>query len=219
MAYSVQIVDPKSGATFNAKYQNLNTYERPDIEAKAPNGKIVKNRSTYQGTVLTEGSTQRQWVDEDGNIYAKSELKFYYEGEEVNEITQTKVFHVEQYHPVQDYTDRYVIDKYYELSPSNNGMKKDFDRDIAVKTNLSAMYKLWEYLHTNNVVARGEFCPSTHGFVASDGYIRAIFIEKKWGLEIGVFKQEKIFEHLNDGKPAAVTAATESSGRKRLKLV
>jgi len=113
----------------------------------------------------------------------------------------------------------YIIEKYYEITPSNNGMKKDFDRDVAIRTNLSSMYKLWEYLTTNDVVARGEFCTSSRGFVASDGYIRAISIESKWGLEIGVFKEEKIFSHLNEGKPQAVQAAAQAGGRKRLKLV
>lgn len=219
MAYNLQIVDDQQGVSFNAKYQNLSNYKSPEIEAKAPNGKVVKERSTYQGQVLGPGSTQRQWVDDDGNVYSKGELTFYYEGEPVEENTQTKVFHVEQYQPVVNYTDMYVIDKYYEVYPSNNNMKKDIDRDMAVRANLSQMYKLWEYLTENDVVARGEFCISSRGFVASDGYIRAISIEGKWGLEIGVFKEEKIFEHLNEGEPKAVETAVQAGGRKRLKLV
>jgi hypothetical protein len=214
MAYNLQIVDEKQGISINAKYSNMSNYKRPEIEAKEPNGKVVKERSTYQGTVLGPGSTQRQWVDDDGNVYAKSELTFFYEGEPVEENTQTKVFHVEQYEPLPKYTDFYIIDKYYEVVPSNNGMKKDHDRDIAIRSNLSSMYKLWQYLTENDVVARGEFCTSSRGFVASDGYIRAISIEGKWGLEIGVFKEEKIFEHLNEGQAAAVTGA-----KKRLKMV
>jgi hypothetical protein len=219
VAFNLQIVDQKNGVTFNAKYQNMSNYKRPEIEAKASNGKIVKERSTYQGTVLGPGSTQRQWVDEDGTVYSKQELTFSYEGELVQENSQTKVFNVDSFQPLQNYTDTYIIDKYYEITPSNNGMKKDFDREIATKTNLSHMYKLWEYLVANDVCARGEFCTSSRGFVASDGYIRPISIEGKWGLEIGVFKEEKIFTHLNEGKPKEVQAATQVGGRKRLKLV
>jgi hypothetical protein len=219
MAYNLQIVDQKNSVTFNAKYQNMSNYKRPEIKATAPNGKEVKERSTFQGTVLTPGSTQRQWVDEDGNVYSKRELVFTYEGEPVQENSQTKVFNVESYQPLANYTDKYIIDKYYEIYPSNNGMKKDFDRDIAIKTNLSHMYKLWAYLTEHDVCARGEFCTSSRGFVVSDGYIRPISIENKWGLEIGVFKEEKIFEHLNEGKPKEVQAATQIGGRKRLKLV
>lgn len=58
------------------------------------------------------------------------------------------------------YTDDYVIAKYYEIFPSDNGMKKDIDRDIAKKVNLSQMRRLWDYLNDNKLVARGEFCPA-----------------------------------------------------------
>jgi hypothetical protein len=219
MAYNLQIVDDTNGVTFNAKYQNMSNYKRPEIEAKAPNGKVVKERTTYQGQVLGPGSTQRQWVDDDGNVYAKAELVFFYDGEPVQENSQTKVFHVEQFQPLQNYTDKYIIDKYYELFPSNNGMKKDHDREVAERSNLSQMYKLWKYMMENDVCARGEFCTSSRGFVASDGYIRPISIEGKWGLEIGVFKEEKIFEHLNEGEPKAIQAAAVTGSRKRLKMV
>jgi hypothetical protein len=221
MAYNLQIVDSKNSITFNAKYQNMSNYKSPsaNIEAKAPNGKIVKERTTYQGQVLGPGATQRQWVDEDGGVYSKKELTFTHEGEPVQEISQTKVFNVDTFQPLANYTDKYIIDKYYEIFPSNNGMKKDFDREIATKTNLSHMYKLWKYLTENDVCARGEFCVSSRGFMESDGYIRPISIEGKWGLEIGVFKEEKIFEHLNEGEPKEVQTAVQSGGRKRLKLV
>jgi len=217
--YNLQIVDDKNGITFNAKYRNMSNYKRPEIEAKAPNGTIVKERSTYQGAVLVPGSTQRQWVDDNGNIYAKSELSFFYEGEPVQENSQTKVFRVEHFQPLPSYTDKYIIDKYYEICPSNNGMKKDIDREVAIRTNLSHMYKLWEYLTTTDMVARGEFCTSSRGFVASDGFIRAISIEGKWSLEIATFKEEKIFTQLHEGKPAEITKAVQAGGKKRLKLV
>ncbi len=219
MAYNLQIIDEVSNISFNGKYQNMSNYKKPAVVAKAPNGKIVKECTVYQGAVLRPGSTQRQWVDDDDKAYSKQELEFTYEGDPVEENSQTKVFHVEQYQPVVNYTDKYIIDKYYEIYPSNNGMKKDIDREVAVRSNLSSMYKLWKHLTENDMVARGEFCTSSRGFVASDGYIRAITIEGKWGLEIGVFKEEKIFEHLNEGEPKAVQAATQVGGKKRLKLV
>jgi len=219
MAYNLNIVDATQSINCNVKYQNLSTYKKPAIVATAPNGKEVKECSTYNGAVLRPGATQRQWVDDDDTAYSKTELTFTYEGEPVEENSMTKVFNVEQYQPLPNYTDNYIIDKFYEISPSNNGLKKDIDRDVAVRGNLGQMYKLWQYLTENDVVARGEFCTSSRGFVASDGYIRAISIEGKWGLEIGVFKEEKIFEHLNEGEPKAVAAAAVTGARKRLKMV
>jgi len=217
MAYNLQIVS--DDVSFNSKYQNLSKYKKPNIIAKAPNGKEVKERSVYQGTTLHPGSTQRQWRDEDDVQYAKSELTFEYEGEPVQENSMTKVFQIEGYEPLSNYIDMYVIDKFYEVYASDNGMKKDIDREIAVKTNNAQMYKLWEKLTSESVVARGEFCPSSKGFVASDGYIRAISIEGKWALEIGVFKEAKVFQYLQEGKPSAVQTAVQSGLKKRLKMV
>ena len=217
MAYNIQISDGKQGINFNAKYEKLDKAKAPGVEAKAPNGKMVKERTTYQGQTLGPGSTQRQWVDDDGNAYAKAELTFWHDGEQVSEIAQTKTFQVEGYQELVNYTDSYVISKYYEVFPSDNGMKKDIDRQVAVRSNLSSMRKLWEYLKTNNKVARGEFCPSSRGFVASDGYIRAIEFGNKWGLEIGIFKEEKVFSHLNEGVPDETTIPQQ--GSKKLKMV
>lgn len=217
MSYHLQVVDETNNITFNSKYENLSTHKKPEIEARTSNGTVVKERTTFQGKVLVPGSTQRQWTDDKGNLYAKSELSFFHEGEAVEENSQTKVFHVETFQPLSSYTDVYIIDKYYEIFPSDNKMKKDFDRDIATKTNLSHMYRLWKYLIENNVVARGEFCTSSRGFIASDGYIRAISIKGKWALEIGVFKEEKIFQHLNEDKPQAIPV--NKPARKRLKMV
>lgn len=221
MSYNLQVVDKQQNLNFNTKYRNLAKNKRPKITAKAHNGNEVKEKSVVKGEVLQKGELQRAWVDDEGVIYGKSDLTFSCEGEEVSENEQTKVFEVEGYQPESHYTDNYVISAYYELSPSNNGMKKDRDRQVASNANLCQMRKLWEHLRKNNIVARGEFCASSRGFVASDGYIRAIQINgNKWGLEVGVFKEEKIFEHLNEGTPREIIIPQESkTKKKRLKMV
>ena len=216
MAYKLAISEPKLNLTFWVKYENLSKYERPEVEAKAPDGTLVKERTTYQGQVLGPGATNRQWVDDKGNIYQKSQLKFYFNGEEVQENTQTKVFQIVGYQPIKNYTDSYVISKYYELYPHDNDMKKDFDRETARITNLSAMKKLWDYLHDNNLVGRGEFSASSKGFTVGDAYLRAIEIDQKWGIELGIFVESKVFEHLNENKVIAVPVQTQA---KRLKMV
>lgn len=218
MAYKLQIVEDKQGLNFQVKYENLSKHERPEVEARAPNGTPVKERSVYQGQVLGAGSTTRQWVDDSGAVYQKSQLKFFFDGQEVQENTQTKVFTIIGYQPIKNYTDQYVIASYYEMYPHNNDMKKDFDKETARITNLSGMKKLWDYLKANQVCARGEFCPSSKGFVASDGYLRAIEFGNKWGLELGVFKEEKVFEHLQENVP--INAPTQTTNpMKRLKMV
>lgn len=218
MAYKLQVCEDKLGLNFNVRYENLSKLERPEVEAKAPNGAIVKEKSTFQGQILAPGSTQRQWVDDAGNIYQKSQLKFFYQGQEVTENTQTKVFTIVGYQPEKNYTDTYVISTYYEMFPHNNDMKKDFDKETARVTNLVGMKRLWDHLHVSRLVARGEFCPSSKGFVASDGYLRAVEFGNKWALELGVFKEEKKFEHLNENEPIVAPKAA-AAPIKRLKMV
>ena len=184
MSYKLQINDSKTGVNFNVRYENLAKQDKPEVVAKNNAGDVCKERTTYQGAVLPPGSTQRQWTDDKGNVYQKSDLTFWYKDEQVQENTQTKVFTVEGFQDVKSYTDSYVISAYYELFPHDNDMKKDFDREKARIVNLQGMKKLWEYLDHNNLVARGEFCVSSKGFVASDGYIRPIKFGNKWNLEI-----------------------------------
>ncbi len=217
MAYRLTCTEPTMGLTFQVRYENLSKLERPEVEAKTPDGSIVKERTTYQGQVLGPGSTQRQWCDDKGNVYQKSQLKFFYQGQEVQENSQTKVFTIQGYQPLKNYTDNYVISTYYETFPDTNDMKKDYDKEVARITNLTGMKKLWNYLHQNQLVARGEMNTSSKGFINSDGYLRAVEFGNKWTLELGIFKQEKIFEYLQEGVPAL--PAVSATSAKRLKMV
>jgi hypothetical protein len=219
MAYKLAIQDNKLGVNANVRYENLSRQDRPEVIAKTPQGKIAKEKSVVNGKIIQQGELTRQWVDEDGNIYGKTELSFWYNNEEVKENQQSKIFEITGYQPLTNYTDNYVISAYYEIYPDDNGMKKDFDRERAKNSNLFQMRKLWDYLNENQVVARGEFVTSSRGFVASDGYLRAIkFNGNKWGLEVGVFKEEKIFEHLQEGTPQEIQTPI-SIGRKKIKMI
>lgn len=219
MSYKLQVIESKIGLNFSVRYENLAKQERPEVEAKAPDGSIVKERTVYQGVVLPPGSTQRQWMDDNGKQYSKSGLKFFYQGSEVIENTQTKVFQISGYQPEKNYTDFYVISSYYEIFPHNNDMKKDFDKEVALQTNLAGMRRLWEHLKTTKQVARGEFCASSKGFQVSDGYLRAVEFGNKWGLELGVFKEEKLFEHLNENVPSTATPTQTEAPKKRIKTI
>ena len=218
MAYKLTVNSNQLGINFNCKYENLSKLKRPPVEAKNNNGDIVRERTIYNGQVLGPGATQRQWVDDNGNTYQKGELSFFYEGEQVEENSQTKILTIEGFQPAKSYTDSYIIDKYYEIYPHTNDMKKDYDKEVARITNLSSMCKLWEYLNQNQAVARGEMIVSSKGFLASDGFLRAISFGNKWALTLGIFKEEMIFQHLNESVPSIPTQATQV-GRKKLKMV
>jgi hypothetical protein len=197
MAYKLKIIDKTNGLNFNVRYENMSKVEKPEIIAKAPDGSICHERTIFQGKVLAAGSTQRNWVDDNGKIYMKAELKFsIMDGDTeipVQENEQTKVFTITSFETEANYLDKFVIGTYYELYPDDDGFEKDHDRNRAKNENLSQMRKLWQQLKDSN-----------KGFLASDGYIRAIEIEGKWGLEIGIFKEMKIFSHLNEGIPVLV---------------
>ena len=219
MAYKLSITDRQQGFNANVRYENLSKAEKPEIVAKTSAGVVVHERTTYNGQVLTPGSTQRQWVDDQGGVYAKADLTFTCGDQVVSEVAQTKVFEIVGYQPLINYTDNYIIDKYYEVFADDNGMKKDIDKQRAIASNLSQLRKLWEYLDKNQVVGRGEFCTASRGFLASDGYIRAIKIGPHWALEIGVFKETKEFQHINEGVPKDVPAMATATTGKRLKMV
>jgi len=216
MAYKLKIIDKVNGHNFNVRYENMSKVEKPEIIAKAPDGNQCHERTILNGKVLPAGSTTRNWVDDNGKIYMKDELKFYVDDVEVQENEQTKVFTITSFETETNYLDKFVIGTYYELYPDNDGFTKDADRNRAISENLSQMRKLWDHLHQSKQVARAEFIVSSKGFLASDGYIRAIEIEGKWGLEIGVFKEMKVFSHLNEGVPVLVEL---TAPKKRLKNV
>lgn len=231
--YKLQVVDPQNSLNFNARYENMAKAKKPPVIAKSLNGDIVQEKLFHVPTnsiVKTGGGgdLMRRWVDDKNKEYSKNELTFWYEDEQVQENEQTKVFTIEGFQPESNYTDRYVISSYFELSPSANDMKKDLDRARAIQANLSQMRKLWEYLRKNKTVARGEFCASSRGFMVSDAYIRAVAfdiadsqgnLKEKWGLEIGVFKEEKVFKHLNEGVPPEVVIPIATAGRRKIKIV
>jgi hypothetical protein len=202
----------------NARYEKLDREDRPAVIAQSKTtGKVVKERTSYNGTLLMPGMTQRIWADDDGNTCAREDIVFLFEGEEVAEISQTKVMEITEFKPLASYTDEYVIEKYYELTPGDNDLTKDIDRNMAINKNTRELRKLWEYLTTNKQVARGEFNASSRGFMASDGYIRAVAFGNKWGLEIGVFKEAKVFQHLQEDVPQEMVK--QPSAVKKLKRV
>jgi hypothetical protein len=221
MAYKLQVTDPKTGVSFNCRYENLAKARKSlEVLAKNDKGEEVVQATVFQGQVLRKGSTQRKWVDANDVEYSKDELKFFIGDQEVDEVSQTKVFEIADYQDMCNYTDMYVMSAFYEVFPDDDSMKKDIDRARAEQKNKSGMYKLWKYLMDNNKVARAEFCPASRGFMYSDGYIRPVQIDDtKWGLEIGVFKEQKVFQHLQEGVPQKVEEKVEETTKKKIKMI
>lgn len=216
MAYTKITIADKTGKlpglNTNVRYEKLDRAEKPKITKKV-GGKVVEERTVYNDTVLLPGMTRKVVCDDEGNVYSREQVTYWLNDEQVSEKSETKVFEISSFEPLSKYTDEFVIDKYYELSPDTNGHKKDFDKDVARRANLVGMRKLWEYLNANALVARGEFNTSSRGFINSDGYIRAVCFGNAWGLEVGIFSEKKEFRHLEEGIPEAYAATKPAAGQ------
>lgn len=206
--------------TFESQYNPMATSakKKPKVialhalrEAKQRT-KVIKS-----GVILKQGDTCKVWVDHDDDEISKDTVTFHLEdpdtqelSDPIDKVSQSRVFIGEKFDSDKSYTDEFIIDKYFELSPSDGNMEKDVDRAANVGANSRGMYQLWKRLYENNEVVMGEFNPSSAGFITSYGYIRAVqFDGSKWGLEIGVFKERKTFKHLQDGEPQVIQASVK----------
>lgn len=217
-AMKLQIVNAANGINCNVRYENMKgRTEKPEITAKTTDGRIVKEKNVVNGQVI---AYNKAWVTEDDGQVYQGEVKFFCGEDEVAKVEMTEVFDIERFEPLTNYTDKFVIEKFYELYPADNDKTKDIDRDIAVKTNLAQMRKLWDYLTANQVVGRGVFNVSSRGFVESNGYVRGISVDgNKWGLEIGVFKEMKIFQHLQENVAIEIPKAEPVGKKKKLSMI
>ena len=186
--------------------------------AKSSAGEPCSEKYLVNGVVPTKGELSRGYVDKDGKVYTKNEMTFWLGNDQVQEKAQTKVMTIDGFQPLSNYTDRYIVSTFYEVFPDDNGVKKAADKEMACRGNLAQMRKLHKHLTDNQLVARGEFCPSSRGFKFSDAYIRAVSLDGKWGLEIGVFQAEKIFSHLNEDNEVIVTQVP-ATNKIKLKMV
>ena len=218
MSYKVQIVVPQIGVNANVRYENLDKKESMPVLAKSPNGDVCSEKYLVGGKLPSTGDLSRGYVDPNGKVFTKNEMTFWLGDDQVQEKAQTKVLTIDGFQPVSNYTDRYIVSTYYEIFPDDNGMKKPADKISAIDGNKAQLLKLHKHLVDSQQVARGEFCPSSRGFKFSDAYIRPITLDGKWGLEIGVFAAEKVFNHLNDENEIAVKAVPSVS-KVKLKMV
>jgi hypothetical protein len=221
MARNLQLLDANLGISCNVKYEplNMSDKDKPKVTFKSRDGKEVK--LTTVGENRTPVTTFRAYLDADGKEYAKADLIAYAPdtNEVIDSYESTSIFNIKKYEPVTAYTDHYVVDKFYELSPSDDGKKKEIDRRLANDINLTGMKKLWDHLIETNTVAKAEFI-ATAGYRPGAGYIRAIKINgTKWSLELGCFKEMKIFRHLQERSIKPVEMIAKPTKRRANALV
>ena len=168
-------------------YGNPTTIKRTDSGLEVT-GKMTKTKYDEQGNTLPD----------DTNI---NEFFVTVDGEEIpvtKGFTRTEVMQIKSFVPVEYYTDRYIIDAYYQLIPSGGKSKKDIDKAITSRANTIKLKKLWDKLIKENVVAKAEF-NMRDSKLPNYAFIRAIRINgTKWTLEIGRYKQAKVFSWIEE---------------------
>lgn len=205
-------------AAFDAKYVNLSGKGEPrkingeEIEMKSDGTpELVRQNSkgeplaffnTLNGQpVQTTGRGYFTYDESTGVKIAKNiadvVCKYYktLTGKLIPVVEQgkTEVFEIQKFEPLSAYTDKYIIDTYLNVMPSQGKSKADHQRALTMKANVSGMKKLYDYLLKNEVVGRGILNQTSGGSLPTIAFIRAVPVTKQgdWALEFGLFKQQK----------------------------
>lgn len=191
----------KTNRKVNGKEIEMKQDGSPQIVLKTAQGKECKFVRLSKGAVVEEVTNGYQ--DEDGNTYNKADLVPHYvtvDGEHipasVNE--KTEVFEIKTWEPVQNYLDKYQMDTYYQVKPSQGKSKSDFTRKQTYQANTIALKKLWDHMVKNQVVGKSVLNITSSGYLPSVAYLRAVEIDGKWTFEIAIFKQPKVFEWVEE---------------------
>lgn len=220
--------------SFDAKLENLAGKAEPrrvrtkegevkEIEMKSDGSpKLVRQvndkavsfaRRDEKGQVLM--SCSNVYVDEEGKAYDETETGVFFlatDGELIpaRKNDKTDSFSLTSFEPLKNYADAYLMEKYYQVIPSQGSSKKDVARQVARNANTAGMKKLWDYLFREAVMGKGILNITSAGYLPSTAYIRAVVLDdSKWTLEIAVFKQKKQFLWVEEQELVPVVLATQ----------
>lgn len=177
----------------NGKEIQMDNYGSPKTIKKTPAGIEVIGKMT------------KSKYDTDGNQLPDDiEVLEYFvtvDGEEIptsNAFGRTEVLNIKKFEPLEYYTDRYIIDAYYQLMPSSGKSKKDYDKAMCKRANTLGLKKLWDKLYTEQVVGKAEF-NMRDSKLPNYAFVRAVKINgTKWTLEIGRYKQQKLYSWVEE---------------------
>src|SRR3972149_9411031 len=127
MSRNLQIISNDLVIACNVKYEPLNAgeSEKSKIAFRAPNGNLAKLSTV--GSDRKPCQTWKAYIDPNGAEYSKYQLTAIDPdtGEDLGQFEATTVFDIIKFEPEANYTDKYIVDKYYELFASDDGKKKD----------------------------------------------------------------------------------------------
>lgn len=226
MSYSLKIVDNSAGIAFDTKREKIAGTPQPVPQPYSQAGNLLGRKNVNPETNLPVSYTVK-YLDEQGNAFDKSEVIWKLDGEVSQLSKMTTVFDILEYRPIQDYTDKFRIDDYQEIFADDGASSKkktsDYERNQTKMANMVGMRKLWDKLMVEKTVAVGEFCTSTGSTKAGLAFLRPLHMmyatdagmTEKWGMELGVCKEEKIFNHLYDGIPQMEINTPEATNAPR----
>lgn len=204
--------------SFDAKIENLSGKAEPrkingkEIEMKPDGTPKVYYKNTKgddlsfcrvrngQPLVDSNGASEKLsngYVDPSGSL-VHDVLPYFktYDGDLIPAVKneKTDVFEVKKWEPISNFTDKYIVDKYYQVKPGQGKSKKDYQKLACVNANTRGMKDLFDYMTKNQVVGRGVLNITSAGYLPTIAYLRAVQVgNTHWTLEIGVFKQQKRF--------------------------
>lgn len=184
----------------NGKQIEMKDDGSPKMTYKDPTGTDVVFYQEFDvATRLPIQGRNSMYVDQSGKAYNKAEVLPFYKVAESDELIpatkneKTEVFEVRTWDSLENYLNKYQMDKYYQVSPSSGVSKKDYAKELAIQSNTAELKKLWDYMHAKGVVGKGVLNITSAGFLPSVGYLRAIQLGDRWTFEMAIFKETKPF--------------------------
>lgn len=136
------------------------------------------------------------YVDSTGNFVPKELITAFYELEdgtlaEAIKNVKTDIFQIEKWEPIENYTDKYQMESYYQVRPDCGDSIKDHSKLLNIEVNTVELFKLWKKMTTDCIVGRGEW-PSSSGYLKKYAYLRPVKVGTDgWSFEIAMFKENK----------------------------
>ena len=206
----------------NGKEIEMKTDGSPVIHRKNSKGNDLVFCKVKNGQPLLDASGKKEELGNgymDSNNQLATDVVPYYKALNGDTIPATKnekteVFEITKWEPSTNFTDKYIVDKYYQVKPAQGKSKKDFQRLACINANTREMKKVWDYMTKEEVVGRGILNISSAGYLPTIAYLRPVSLGSHWTIEIGIFKQQKRYTWLEekDFKPreVEVTNATQA---------
>ena len=187
----------------NGKVLDMKPDGSPKIVYKNAKGEDLRFCRVKDGKPLVTATGENEtlsngYVDPQGNL-AQDKQAYYItiDGETLPATKNEKsdVFEIVKFEPLKNFTDKYIIDAYYQIKPTQGKSKSDHQRALTIKANTSGMKKLYDYMAKEQVVGRGVMNITSSGYLPTIAYIRPVDVDGNgaWTLEVGVFKQQKRF--------------------------